>query len=135
MIAFTVAHGEPKTYTAGQRIEFPTVITNEGGGYVSSQHEFICPRTGVYMFSVSVVRTPANSAILKIFMDDTLLVAAFAAGSSNAATSNTVFVRCNSGGSVYVQCYTQGSCSVRSNNLYYDNNATTFSGMLVAADD
>ena len=131
--AFTAGHEEAKTYSPGERIGFGTIITNEGGGFLPSQNEFLCPQKGLYMFSLASVRYgESNNGIVEIWMDETLLVTTFAATSNNAATSNAVFIQCDSGSRVYVQCsQIEHSCSMYGNNNGYVN-TVTFSGMLVA---
>ena len=135
VIAFTVAHAETKTYLRDERLEFPVVITNEGGGYSPSQNEFLCPVTGLYLFTVTVTRNrESNNAIVDIVMDDELLVTVFAASSSNAGTSAMVFIRCQSGQRVYAQCTGLQSCTIRSETDGWER-STTFSGLLIASDD
>ena len=134
VVAFTVAHEELKVYSPGERIEFGTVITNEGGGFLPGQNEFLCPRKGLYMFILSSVRFEGSDyGIAEIRMDEALLVTSFAAGSPNGATSNTVFIQCDSGSRVFVQCG-QIACSMYGNSNGYVN-TVTFSGMLVAEDE
>ena len=133
-MAFTVAHGDSKTYSPGERIEFGTVITNEGGGFLPGQNEFLCPWKGLYMFSLSSAGYgTGGSAITELWMDENLLVTSLAVGSTNSATSNTVFAQCDSGSRVYVQCTSQASCAIFGNQNGYDN-TVTFSGMLLAED-
>ena len=137
VVAFTVTHGESQTYELGQRLLFPNIITNEGGGYSPSQNEFLCPFTGLYLFTASSARymsTSQKDAIVEIVMDDTSLVTVFGATSSNSASSNVVLVNCQSGSRVYVQCGPVYDCYIRGDGNGWSD-VTTFSGLLIAEDD
>ena len=53
------------------RIEFNHVITNVGDGYDPDSSEFVCPRSGVYMFSVTVASSRpfhATVAIIQVYI-------------------------------------------------------------------
>jgi hypothetical protein len=133
-VAFTVIHAAQKAYSAGQKIEFPTILTNEGGGYVVSQNDFMCPQSGMYMFYVSVVKNnDYDDAIVDIVKNGTPLVTAFGASTYNSAASNSVIVRCNSGERVDIRCTSVKSCNLRSTTGGYAN-TTTFSGFLISSD-
>ena len=91
VVAFTVTHGETRSYSPGEKIEFEgSVITNEGGGYFPGQHEFNCPVSGLYQFILSVSATNNGNTITEIWMSDSenevFLVTAHATGLSWAAT-------------------------------------------------
>ena len=129
-----MAHGEVKSYDPETRIEFPTIITNEGGGYMSGLHEFWCPVDGLYYFAHSSMGFEETPGITEIWMDDTRLVTCHAADYRHPAASNSVVVHCNSGSKVYVECSHSNACTVFG--TYYDRgNTVTFSGYLLSSDD
>ena len=74
MVAFTVSAQEHKTYSPGARIEFTTVITNEGAGYIPGQHEFVCPVTGMYLFTYTTLSSWEETSVSGIWIENTLLV-------------------------------------------------------------
>ena len=134
-MAFTVTHGETQYYEIGQRLLFPFIITNEGGGYSPSQNEFLCPFTGLYLFTVSVVRFQEQGhAIVEIVMDETPLVTAFGGAGHDSTASNIVLVHCQSGSRVFIRCGPVLDCTIRSLSDGWSD-ATTFSGFLMAEDD
>ena len=132
LVAFTVSHQEPRTYSPGERVAFTTVITNEGAGFKPGQDEFVCPVSGMYLFTYSTLTTWNTNSVSNIWLEDTLLVTSLAngGGPSHGEASNTVLVHCNSGNKVYVQCdneyvsYAEGDY----------RNYHTFAGFLVSAD-
>ena len=83
------------------------------------------------MFSLSSMGAANAYGITEIWKDETLLVTAFAAEGTNSGTSNAVFIQCDSGSRVYVQCNNQFSCTMYGTQYGYTN-IVTFSGMLVA---
>ena len=129
MVAFTVVGQETRTYSAGARIEFTTVITNEGAGFIPGQHEFVCPVSGMYLFTYSTLSNWDQNSISAIWIEDTLLVTSHASGPGNGEASNIVLVHCNSGNKVYVQCG-DGACYPAGDGRNYH----TFAGFLVSAD-
>ena len=134
VVAFTVAHGEVKVYNTEERIEFETVITNEGGGFLPGQNEFLCPINGMYLFSHSSAAWANSFSITEIWMDDIRLVTSFAVNDVTPAASNSVLVHCTSGGKVYIQCDTLHACTPWGTDGNF-HNTVTFSGYLVAGDE
>ena len=130
LVAFTVSDQEHRAYNPDQRIEFHTVITNEGAGYKPGQHEFVCPVSGMYQFSYSTIGVWGSYSISSIWIENTLLVTSYAVGSENPSASNSVLVHCSSGIKVYVQCGSSFACYPAGT---YEN-YHTFSGFLVSAD-
>ena len=104
MVAFTVAHGEVKTYSPEEKVEFETVITNEGGGFLPSQDEFLCPYSGMYLFTQVTVAWDNSRSITEIWMDNTRVATAFATNGITPTAGHAVLVHCTSGSRVYVQC-------------------------------
>ena len=52
VVAFTVFTNVRVTISPGERVHFQDVLTNVGGGYNAGHNEFVCPHTGLYMFSL-----------------------------------------------------------------------------------
>ena len=93
------------TYSRGDRIPFPTVIANAGGGWQISANEFICSQTGVYMFSLTTVSdNNSNSGVVNIIMDGVIKATAFAGSSQKDSTGVVVFVQCSEASKVYCEC-------------------------------
>ena len=130
MVAFTVSEQVSKTYSPEARIEFTTVITNEGAGFKPGQHEFVCPVSGMYLFTYTTLSIHNQHSISSIWIENTLLVTSFGNGPNNGKASNTVLVHCNSGNKVYVQCDHEYVCYTEGDNRNYH----TFAGFLVSAD-
>ena len=47
VVAFLVSDSAQTTYSAGERIRYSKVVTNEGAGFMPGQNEFLCPVTGM----------------------------------------------------------------------------------------
>ena len=107
-------------------IEYDLVITNSGDGYDLDQHEFVCPVSGYYRFSMTAnswVPFAANIAIMKAFSPVVSTIAQSSELVANA--SNAVVVDCQEGEAVYVVCMSGTPCT------YMGNSYITFSGVLL----
>ena len=123
-----------RNYAPLSRIEFERIITNEGGGFISGLNEFWCQVDGLYFFThTSVAYHPYAHAITEIWMNDAPVgVTAFAANGDTPSATAVVFVHCNSGDKVYIQC-ARIDCLVFGDADDFSN-TTTFSGYLVATE-
>ena len=133
VIAFTVSHGETKGYSPGERFEFETIITNEGGGFLPGQNEFLCPTRGLYMFTLSTCGYAGTNAIAEVWMDDSIIFTALDSSDKFGATSNLAYVHCQAGSRVFVVCSQQACIPYGTADGYV--NTVTFSGMLVSGND
>ena len=53
-VAFTVYASGSRFYEIGEVVTFDSVLTNEGEHYQTNSSFFICPKDGLYVFSVTV---------------------------------------------------------------------------------
>jgi hypothetical protein len=58
-VAFTVT--TPKAGVTSNSMSFTTVITNEGNGFDTSTGKFTCPVSGLYYFSLHIVKKRSSS--------------------------------------------------------------------------
>ena len=115
----------------GDRINFPNVITNVGGGYIPGTSEFIRPVSGVYMFTAVVTSARDEYGRFEIILDGTKKATVWSDGRVNGygQASNTVILECNAGNKVWVECaYSTSRVNDTPDHLY-----NIFSGMLVHA--
>ena len=127
---------DEREYETGERIEFPVVVSNIGGYYNNDLHEFTCPVTGIYMFTVSVRSGNGGTARLTIILGGTQVVSAHSDGRNEGPEgsytfyghgSNIAVVECDQGQKVWVDC--RQDARVFDNALWF----TTFSGVLLHA--
>ena len=115
--------------TTGDHIEFPEVITNVGGGYNAQQHEFICPTSGIYLFSTSLVSGWDILNGISIVVDGNRMIWPWTDGrSGNQRGQGTavLMVECQQGQKVWVECQSD-TCIIWDN----QDNYCTFSGTLL----
>ena len=129
-----MAHGPSKTYAPETRIEFPTILTNAGGGYNAGTNEFVCPTSGLYYFALTTTGFDSNNAIMEIWMDGERLVTSLNVNSNIPTGSNSVAINCGSGGKVYIQGGTMYNVIPYGTNNNWGN-TVTFSGFLISGDD
>ena len=113
----------------GDRINFPEVITNVGGSYMPGTSEFICPVSGVYMFSATMMSQKDRYGVFNIKIGTDQKAAAWSDGRGNAFGNgnNIAIVECDGGQRVWVECGYNTSQFYGDETNYYN----TFTGMLV----
>ena len=128
--AFTAAMGEApgytRSYSHGDQVEFPVVLTNIGGAYNPTTGDFMCPISGTYMFAVSLMSGHQALGAASITVDDERKVSARPDGrdAAHGHSSNMLVTACTQGQRVWVQAFGW--------RLYDDSrNHGTFSGMLI----
>ena len=116
-----------KAYKAGDRIQFPNVLSNFGGYYNAKLHEFTCPVTGIYLCSTSTMSGHNGLGVVLIMLDNTRLVSTYANGRNihYGHSTNMVVAHCKKGQKVWVK--TDRSITVWRG----ANNYNTFSAMLL----
>ena len=127
--ATMASSGNTFFYQPGDRVEFPEVITNVGGGYNSSNNEFTCPVSGIYFFSASARTQPGDKAYFRIKLDDVKVVTSIVDAitlTKGAHSTSIVIVECTAGQKVWCNCHYQ-TCTIYGSTAHY----TVFSGMLV----
>ena len=116
------------SYNTHAHVEFPVVLSNIGGGYNARSHEFTCPVSGVYMFSMAIINYHGESNAVNLIVNGHLMVSTNADGVGGNTwdhSTNVVVANCGRGQKVWGR-------SVRSIKIYNDgNNYSTFSGMLL----
>ena len=114
----------------GTKYTFETVMTNVGGGFQPSTNDFVCPLTGYYMFTFSLLSHSGLAAWGKVTVEGGLAPLSFADGGGVGAGSgaNTYMVHCSEGERVWVE-------AVGNTNVLNGSHYSTFSGMLIRADN
>ena len=107
---------------------FDDVITNIGNAYDVDSSTFICPISGIYMFSLSLMSAAGHFSQAYIMHQGSVIVRAFADddASAYASSSNVAFVQCTQGQSVWVMT------SSANGHEMYPAQYTTFTGALYA---
>ena len=84
------------------------------------------------MFTWSSVAMNSNAFHSDMYMDDAIIASAWNPSSgASLSASNVIFIQCESGSRVYIQCGPDLNCRPRE----HDHGLLTFSGFLVNADD
>ena len=131
-MGFTAYASRTRDYTVGSILTFDDVITNVGGHYTTTNSTFVCPRDGVYVFSLSIMAGYGRFMYAELHVNDVGVFTTFADDSSSySAASKSAVVECLAGQRVLVR-----SPSSTSGQMYSDPDFrySTFSGFLLAAD-
>ena len=125
--AFSATSADDQTLSQGEVLQFDVTLGNLGGYYQADNGVFICPYSGTYVFSVSVLTTRGDFAAGALYIDGALHVIAWAddAESTHSHASNMVVAPCTAGGQVYVEAVDYGTSSFRQ--YHY----TIFAGFLL----
>merc|ERR1712150_15082 len=122
---------EPRYFNQGQRIPFQTVITNVGAGYASSNSEFVCKDSGLYLFTVTTLGYYDQLASAHLMVDGIILGTTYGEGKGSfGASSVSAIVDCRAGSRVYVESERDG-IAIFSDYRYH----SSFSGMSIKLDE
>ena len=114
-VGFSAYATTARAYDANDIALFDGIISNFGEHYNKDSSSFICPYSGVYLFSIAFVTYPSYDSYLGIMMDDTELVVAFADdGDQFSQASANIIAECVSGQRVWVR-------TISSSNYVYSN--------------
>ena len=71
---FTVSLTSDVTLSINDRFPFDQVLSNPGGAYSTQQHQFVCPKSGYYQFSISVLaQTDSDGSDTYIMLGDAII--------------------------------------------------------------
>ena len=84
---------------------------------------------GMYMFTWTTVSLGSTNYYSDMFMDDDIIAASLGSDSGSDPATSIVFIHCESGARVYIQCGPY-SCRPRNDRAY---GLQSFAGFLVAA--
>ena len=122
-------------YDENEIINFPLVMTNNGGHFNTNDSTFTCPQDGMYYFTFSLYTSGMNDiehTDAYIEMDGERLSEGY------CRNNGPEEVRAQCGNSVVTNCYVGQSVSVIAmldgTQLYGSNKSSTFSGFLIQAD-
>ena len=118
--AFLAAAYRSRSYSDGEVIMFEDILTNIGRDFVGS-NTYVCPKTGIYMFSVSFINY-VGYLIADIHLDNTILASVWCDGKEAEYNhcSTTVVTKCSAGAAVRILC-SYSTCYVMgfgSNNVF-----------------
>ena len=130
-IGFTAYAVVDAQFNEGERIKFDGVFSNEGLQYDAVNSIFVCPITGLYMFTVNVYTTNRSrmEALLRVvdFAGAFKFVTAYSSNQEPNGSSNSVVVMCEEGWTVDVVCGPYNTCEY---NTEFDG-VNSFSGVLI----
>ena len=82
------------------------------------------------MFTWTAVSESQNNMFSDMYMDDDIIATSLGSNSGSDPATNIVFIHCESGARVYIQCGPGQSCRPRNDQVY---GLQSFAGFLVAA--
>ena len=128
-VAFHVTIDAPAHFAhlnTGQVIVFDSVHLNTGGGYHSAAGIFIAPKSGTYLFSLSVgLKSPSTCIILNLIQNGHLLARTNAYGHDQGSV--TVATQLQTGDEVLAK----GNACASDVDMLYGGKYTSFMGILI----
>ena len=82
------------------------------------------------MFTWTLVSVGNNRVFSDMYMNDDIIAASLSSNQSGDPSTNIVFIHCESGTRVYIQCGPEFNCQPRNDRAH---GLQTFAGFLVAA--
>ncbi|XP_052806049.1 cerebellin-3-like [Mya arenaria] len=124
-VAFTAVKTNNQRLGYKQAVKFEKVLLNEGYGYRAHNGIFCAPRTGVYVFTSSLLHQGEGITVHFAIVHEGRLMAGFHANAEWEQFSQTVIIRVRRGETVSVR-------NLRGNNpTIYGDEFSTFSGYLL----
>ena len=125
---FSVTTASEATYNNGDKIQFETILSNNGGYYNPHEHAFICPVKGVYHFACHITCNVNSDLPISIRMGEVTLVSArpILDGSFYGSGSASVITSCDQGAKVHLVSLVNGGMLCSNANKY-----SSFSGYLL----
>lgn len=105
--------------------DFRNVIVNQGDGYNGYSGYFTAPRSGTYLFSVTISSTDNELVVVFIMHDGIIAGSAMAGDESHATGSVTILRYLYTGQKVWVQTSSGGG------KRYIRSHLSWFSGILI----
>lgn len=131
-MGFTAFAALDASYSSLEKIQFNSVISNEGVSYDAANSQFTCPITGLYLFNVNVYTSGFErmEAVLRVVSSgqEVERVTAYSANNEPNGSSNSVVIMCEEGWIVDVICGPYRDCEYNAEEFYAAN---SFSGVLV----
>ena len=120
-------------FNSGERIKFDYVYSNEGFQYDAVNSLFVCPITGLYLFTVNIYTSGFERMEGLLRVTDLAgvfqLVTAYASNNEPNGSSNSVIVMCGEGWTVDVVCGDyRDRCEYNAEEF---EGANSFSGVLI----
>ncbi|XP_045201518.2 uncharacterized protein LOC123555050 [Mercenaria mercenaria] len=112
-------------------IPFDQVLINEGQGFNTGTHTFVCPVNGVYLFKSALYSSYDERVEAEVVKEGVMLFRMYAAGTCDGSLTldqgfNSAIIHCNKGEQVWIRVYTAAPNSEIASSKY-----STFSGILL----
>ena len=130
-MAFTAYLDKTLTHLGiNHKIPFDKVLLNEGNAFNTHTGIFLCPQSGVYLFSFSIESNNHGPIVVKLVVDgkNQLYVITDGSGGHFQTAGATSIVRLTSGQSVWVANYNFNDVTLTNYNSF---RYTSFSGVLL----
>ena len=104
IVAFSVClDGANYSPPQHQNIQYNSIVTNVGGGYVTQRHEFVAGDAGTYAFSASIHATESRGCVIAITKNNQDVAKIWASHSVDAMGSNMIIIELQMGDAVAVK--------------------------------
>lgn len=124
---FTASLTSAKTYSLSDIVKFDKLWTNKGNGYDPSTGKFTAPRSGIYYFSCTIMKS--GDTVRVFLMHNNQMTVSIYPGGNNSHESGTLNIALilSKGDQVYIQIH------VTSGNIYSESNShfSFFSGFMI----
>ena len=123
--AFTATNDQNRGYNTSNVVIFDVIVTNIGNNYLAETSTYVCPRQGIYLFSVTILNLTGYEMIADLMYGDKRLGTARAENDNYNQATVTVVTECAAGEQVWVKS--------NGDNYYVHHyrNANSFSGYLL----
>ena len=105
LVAFTAIATTERYYGKDDIVLFDAAVSNFGGHYNTVTSTFVCPYSGVYLFSISVYSIEGVTLYLEFMKNNAVMIDIMSYDETIGSNSGAVFIlECEVGDIIWVKC-------------------------------